>query len=258
MSNIVNIGSSSSGNCFVINEGTVTIIFDLGFNYKDLQKRYQNLTRGKYLGAPRVAAALISHRHQDHSKGAAEFARSGGAVYVPKTMADRNYKTADPAKAVINEKFAFACFPVIHYHLGDDMKPGESKEYYEKTYQIECLGYIAAFHETGNIWLYMTDTAFILPPLENVTHAIIECNHDLELLSEENCELHVQRGLGSHLSVQDLLNILKNSDTRKLRKLYLSHNSVSNLDKLKAKKMIREVFKGEIIFCKKNGGFDEI
>jgi phosphoribosyl 1,2-cyclic phosphodiesterase len=257
MQNFINIGSSSSGNCFVIQDGSQKIVLDMGFTYKDFQKRYQKQA-GKYAGALDFTFLLITHRHGDHFKGAEEFSQNGGLVYVPESLGKGFFRSAIPGKSNIVNGVYFIPFEVIHHDLGKNMRPGEVKEFYEKTVKIDCLGYLVVFQETGNIWVYVTDTAFVMPPLEHATHCVLECNHDLEIIDLEAPELHIQRAIESHLSVQDVCNILKSSNTKKLRKLFLMHNSESNLDKKKAKKMIREHYKGEIIFCKKNGGFDAI
>ena len=137
------------------------------------------------------------------------------------------------------------------------MKGAESIGFYDKFVKVDCLGYCVAFRETGNVWMYLTDTSLIVPDMRGLHYLIIECNHDLELI-EDDSELHIARAVESHLSVQDVCEILKSSDTSKLREIYLMHNSGTFLDKKKALKMIKEFYTGSIYFCKKEGGFDEI
>jgi len=269
---MINIGSSSSGNCFVVNEGQSTIVFDLGFKYDEFQKRYKKQT-GKHISGLGIDLCFVTHRHKDHSRGLDSFLDACADIVVPKGLCGKwGTREVTPGHSQDSGAFLFIPFELDHKDMAKNMSDGESKKYWEDTVKIETYGYLAAFAETGNIWIYITDTAYLptadqvknnpeykglfIPSFFGVTHAIIECNHDLELVDNDAPELHIRRALESHLSVQDLVNILKNTDTKALRKLYLMHNSESNLNKMKALKMIREVFKGEIIFCRKEGGFD--
>lgn len=254
---VINIGSSSTGNCFIIEEGEETVVLDLGFTHAEVQKRYKRLT-GEYFCALGTDFCLVTHRHKDHSKGVDSFLDAGGAVYAPESMKSLDFRLegVESGKCVDNHFCSFVPFSVIHKDMAKNIHMGESRGFGEEMIDIPCFGYVLAFHGTQNIWLYMTDTTLILPPLENVDCAIIECNHDLEVI-QESCELHIRRALESHLSLQDLITILKSSDIRSLRKLYISHISGMNLDIVKAKKEIKEVYKGELHFCRKNGGFYE-
>jgi phosphoribosyl 1,2-cyclic phosphodiesterase len=260
MAELINLGSSSKGNCFVITDGNAVFVFDLGFKYDEFQKRYKKQT-GKYINALGIDACLVSHRHQDHSRGIDSFLDNCAEIYLPESMKvpKMGIYGVQPGHSYQDNFIIFAPFPAIHKDLGKNMKGEEERKFGEWAVKIDCLGYIVAVKETGNIWLYFTDSSFLMPPLDNVTHAVIECNHDLELIGEDDrSELHILRAIESHLSLQDVINILKNADTTHLRKLYLMHNSTRNLDKRKAKKEIREVYKGDIYFCRKEGGFDEI
>lgn len=274
MAEMINIGSSSSGNCFVVHDGNNTVVFDLGFKYDEFQKKYKRLT-GKHIAGLGIDICFVTHRHKDHSRGIDSFLENCADIVAPKGLCGKwGTREVVPGHASDNGQYMFIPFELDHKDLAKNMSDGESKKYWENTVNIETYGYLVAFAETGNIWLYVTDTAYLptqdqiknnpeynglfIPSFFGVTHAIIECNHDLELVDNEAPELHIRRALESHLSVQDLVNILSNTDTTALRKLYLMHNSGANLDKRKAFKMIREIYKGEIIFCKKEGGFDAL
>ncbi|HPS31804.1 MAG TPA: MBL fold metallo-hydrolase [bacterium] len=260
MADVINIGSSSDGNCFVVNDGNVIFMLDLGFKYDEFQKKYKKQT-GKYINALGIDACFVSHRHQDHSRGVESFLENCAEIYAPESMKlpKMGIYGIAPGHSYRDNFLIFAAFPAIHKDLGKNMRGEEERRFGEMTVKIDCLGYVVAVRETGNIWLYLTDTSFILPPLENITHAIIECNHDLDLIDDDDrSELHILRALESHLSLQDVVNILRNSNIKSLRKLYLMHNSRKNLDKKKAKAAIKEIFHGEIYFCKAEGGFDEI
>lgn len=251
---LINIGSSSSGNCFVIEEGKERVILDLGFSYEKFQKRYRQQTK-RFISGLTSSFCLVTHRHQDHAKGVQSFMENAAKIFVSPTMATEDELTAaEPGKMFNVGSVKVMPFEVKHKDFAKNIKSFETRNRWERFVKVECLGYVLIFEKTENVWLYMTDTSLIFPDLSNINYAIIECNHDLELI-QDDCEVHIQRGIESHLSVQDVILILSNTNTNKLRKLYLSHNSVNNLDKEKAKKMIQEVFKGEILFCGKNGGF---
>lgn len=64
------LGSSSFGNCYIIENDNEALILEAGINFQEVQKALKfNLTK--------VKALLCTHSHGDHSKYVNEFAKEG-------------------------------------------------------------------------------------------------------------------------------------------------------------------------------------
>ena len=69
------LGSSSSGNCYLIEiNKNEKLILDAGINFKDVQKELQFNLQG-------IQGVLITHEHMDHLKYATNFALNGINIY---------------------------------------------------------------------------------------------------------------------------------------------------------------------------------
>ena len=68
------LGSSSSGNCYLIENENSKLILDAGVNFKDVQKALN-------FDFKSVQGVLVTHEHMDHLKYAPNFAMNGVDVY---------------------------------------------------------------------------------------------------------------------------------------------------------------------------------
>ena len=167
MAEMINIGSSSSGNSFVVHDGNNTIVFDLGFKYDEFQKRYKRLT-GKHIAGLGIDLCFATHRHKDHSRGLDSFIDACCKVVTPKNLAGKEgtIKIVEDCLKDLG-RFVFFPFEVDHKDMSKNMSDGESKKYWENTVKIETYGFFVAFRETQNTWLYITDTAY-LPTFDQI------------------------------------------------------------------------------------------
>lgn len=68
------LGSSSKGNCYLLEYKGEILILDAGVSFKEVQKAL-NFKLDKVIGV------LVTHEHMDHLKYAADFANNGIDVY---------------------------------------------------------------------------------------------------------------------------------------------------------------------------------
>lgn len=68
------LGSSSSGNCYLIETENSKLILDAGVNFKDVQKALN-------FDFKSIQGVLITHEHMDHLKYAPNFAINGVDIY---------------------------------------------------------------------------------------------------------------------------------------------------------------------------------
>lgn len=68
------LGSSSNGNCYLIEANNEKLILDAGVNFKIVQKELKFNFNG-------IEGVLITHEHMDHLKYAINFALNGINIY---------------------------------------------------------------------------------------------------------------------------------------------------------------------------------
>jgi len=232
---LTNLGSSSSGNAFILEAGD-RILLECGFPLKELQaKSGFNLPEN----------CLLTHEHKtDHSKGALDFAKWVGRVYSSKGTLDaigqhKNF-IAVPEKVI----FQIGRLLIFAFKTEHDC--------------AEPYGYWIHDPVENESLLFIMDSCFIRYNFKNVpfklTHILIECNFDRETLSPDCNDRHLERVFESHLSLQDLKLFLNANDLSNVQEINLCHLSQDNLDPHKAKKEIQELTGLPVYMFGKNGG----
>lgn len=142
------LGSGSSGNCFLLEDNGNMLILDAGVKFDRL------LTCKRMTSFSRIAGALITHEHKDHSLCVSELIKAGVDVYSPNNLVTlHKYKIGN-----------FAVMPFLCHH--DVVNYG---------YVIRC--------PSGATVVYATDTA-TLPLIKHVDVWIVECNYTGRLWRE--------------------------------------------------------------------------
>lgn len=135
------LGSGSSGNCFLLEDNGHILILDAGIKFDKL------LNCKRLTSCSRVNAALVTHKHKDHSLCVAELIKSGISVFSPDNLA-------------VNKKYKIGAFNVLPFNC---------------THDIECYGFVVRC-PSGATVVYATDTA-TLPRIAHVDVWIVECNY---------------------------------------------------------------------------------
>lgn len=232
--NIINLGSSSAGNAFIVESERDRILLECGFPYKQLQEKS---------GFNLPKHCLLTHEHGDHSKGAKDYIRWHGKLFCSAgTMETLNL---DGLALQEKRQYLIAGFLVVPFGLIHNAS--------------EPFGYI--IHHPGSLktLLFIIDTHFTgykfnrLP--YKLTHLLVECNHDLEELSETENDGHLKNALDNHLSLQDLKELLNANNLKHVEQINLCHLSGSNLDPHKAKKEIQILTGLPVRMFSRNGGY---
>jgi len=195
------LGSSSSGNCYVVESFFGRLILDAGVKLSTIMRGIDWDTEW--------TACLVTHMHRDHSESAADLARRGVEVFSCGEVASqiKGAYQIEPLHLRKAGMFNVAPFAVPH---GD----------------TECYGYY--IHDLdGNHLLYTTDYEY-LPynfKKQRLTHMLIECNYSdsQNLIHEEKYE-HVLKG---HSSLQTALGVVEANMTDALRCVILCHVSAT-------------------------------
>ncbi len=209
------IGSSSRGNCYILETPTDWLMLECGVNFRDTQKTL-NFDLSKIVGC------LVTHEHQDHCKSIKDVIKNGIDCYMSNGTDDaigyesHRIKTLRP-----NLPFGIGDFTILPFDVQHDC--------------TEPLGYLIMYKPTGEKLLFVTDTYYIKYKYKNLNYIMVECNHIADLI--ENSVIR-NRLMKSHFSLENVKDFLTANDMGSVRKIILLHLSGDNSD---ARRMIKEI-----------------
>jgi phosphoribosyl 1,2-cyclic phosphodiesterase len=231
--NIVNLGSSSKGNAFILESSGNRILLECGFPFRKLQEKAKfNLPDH----------CLLSHEHKDHSECARDYSRWCGKIYTSKGTAEK----IEADCQIMSEKVLYEIngFLVFAFKTEHDC--------------AEPFGYFIHDPKSNESLVFIMDSCFIRYNFKSVpfklTHILIECNFDREAISPDCNDKHLERVFESHMSLQDLKLFLNANDLSNVEEINLCHLSNDNLDWHKAKKEIQELTGLPVNMFGHNGG----
>lgn len=184
------LGSSSAGNCYILESDTEALIIEAGVPFKEVK-----IALG--FNVRKIVGVLVSHEHKDHSGYINQYVGIC-PIYKP-------YELITPDNR-------FGNFFVKEFQLVHD---------------VECYGFYIQHPDIGTL-IYASDTEYIKYRFKNLNHILVEANYSDDLIDNEavNRE-HVLRG---HMSLQTTLDFISTNDNPNLRTVCLLHLSASNSD----------------------------
>jgi phosphoribosyl 1,2-cyclic phosphodiesterase len=204
------VGTGSKGNCYILENKDESLLIECGVNFNDIKKALNFNLR-------KVAGALITHEHSDHSKSINEVMKSGINVYaIPrvfektvKSVSNHRQKNITPLKKFKVGNFKIMAFEVVH--------------------DVPCVGFQIFHPDSGNI-VFLTDTAYCPYIFNDINHFIIEANYCPEIAKQKlnQREFLRDRILQSHMSIDTCEEHLKLNNLRKVRNIVLIHLSDLN------------------------------
>lgn len=212
MLNLMVIGSSSRGNCYLLYAGIEILILECGVNYK-------KILEGLHYKLSDVKGCLVTHEHQDHSKAIKDILKAGISVYSGAGTFGAlgiSHHNVKPIKA--KEQFTVGGFTVLPFDTEHDCE--------------EPLGYLIQHIEFGTL-LFATDTYYIKYKFPGLNYIMIECNYSREIVINniENGYLSPalrNRLLHSHFSLENVKKFLDANDLTQVHEILLMHLSDGN------------------------------
>ena len=200
------LGSSSSGNCYILESDNEALIIEAGLPFMEVKKALNFNVR-------KIKAVIITHIHSDHHLHWYEYARAGIPVFEP-------FKNDGKSLEFDNSQFRIRAFPNIskdgHWFHGNN----DGSE-------CPCYGFYIEHPDLG-LLVYVTDTECVRWRFSNVNHILVEANHSYDLIDNEAVNYsHVMRG---HMSLQTALDFISTNDNPALRNVVLLHLSDKNSD----------------------------
>jgi phosphoribosyl 1,2-cyclic phosphodiesterase len=228
------LASGSKGNCVVIEGGTGSLLVDAGLSAKECLLRMEMAG----IDAGRIDALLVTHEHQDHTRGVDVLARKLEIpVYATEgTLADFLHFRRTSKKPLVhhtcrdNERFIINDFVIVPFSTSHDAN--------------EPCGFIVS--EGGTRVGYCTDTGIITPHMHDLLRhcdgIVLESNHCPDMLRNGPYPESLKRRIRSkrgHLSNAAAAACLQDFG-RDVPLLILAHLSETNNTPEKAMASARE------------------
>lgn len=217
------LGSSSNGNCYLFDSGDSVLVLEAGVPIMQVK-------RALHWDISKIAACIITHRHNDHAAHMREFLSCGIRVFA----------LADVFKSVENRAFCKTIEPQHGYIVGDWKIIALSV-----VHDVPCVGYIIEHRDMGKT-LFITDTMMLEYRVGGIRHLMLECNYADDIL-QENIDAGVvpvgmrERLLQSHMELETTKEIIRVSDKSNLDDVILVHLSDNNSDEQRFRNEIQSV-----------------
>lgn len=244
------LGSGSSGNSFVFDDGTTSIMVDNGFSVREARMRAASAG----MDLQRLQAVMLTHAHGDHDRGVAALARSYRVpLYLHESLDPSRYmrsKGPECRSYSTSEPFVISGFRVMGFPTYHDVSGS-------------CGFSIVV---SGVHFVIMTDTGIISESMAELASQadvlFLEANYETDMLLHGPYPYHLKRRIHSehgHLSNNDAIALIQAlSESDKPDTIYLCHlsgtnNSVENVRAGLRRAGIQRT--KEIIVCEKGRGY---
>lgn len=211
--NLKVLGSSSSGNCYLIEVNNEKLILDAGVNFKIVQKELNFNFNG-------IEGVLVTHEHMDHLKYAPDFALYGINIYASAGTFKKQNLIGHRFKIIkALQQFEVGNFIILPFDTQHDA--------------AEPLGFLIQYKLTGEKLIYATDTYYIKYKFNKLNYLLLECNYN-KRIAKENAKNGVinktrySRLLESHFSLENVIKFLKSNDLSYAKNIVLCHLSDTN------------------------------
>jgi phosphoribosyl 1,2-cyclic phosphodiesterase len=220
------LGSSSSGNCYVLDNGKEALVVECGLPLAEVKKAVG-------FDVSRIAGCLVSHEHGDHAGHVKSFIRArvpvwgsiGTIVAVEGCVTRPKMGILDPCRRRKVGNFTVLPFDVQH----DAAEP---------------LGFIIYHPEMGTT-LFATDTYYLRYRFAGLNNIMIECNYRTDILeanvaSGKVPEAQRRRTVKSHMEYATCREALLANDLTAVSSIVLIHLSDGNSNAAEFRQGIRE------------------
>lgn len=219
---VVSLQSGSNGNCFYIESGDTSLLFDAGISGRQAETRLAKHGRD----IRNADALFISHDHSDHTSGMGVFSRKFDLpVYVTRRTLDavRRYRNTGQIKRI------------RLFSAGDSISFGNVTVHTIPTPHDSVDGVAFVVEDRDSRVGILTDLGHVFEGLREVLRSldavVIESNYCDQMLETGPYPEHLKRrisGHGGHLSNVDAAQLIKETRTDRLKWACLCHLSEEN------------------------------
>lgn len=205
------LGSSSSGNGYIIQSEDEALILEAGVNLAIAKQALR-------FNTAKVKGCFISHNHGDHAGFANLYEMAVPCYANSHVIESRNLRQTTEIKP------------------GGKVKAGNfTVMAIEAFHDIPTLGYFISHPDMGKL-VFLTDTFMCSHIFKDVNHILIECNYSDEALLQaiENGDTHPAmrtRLMTTHMELKTVSKFLQSHDLSKVYNIILLHLSRFNSDR---------------------------
>ena len=229
------LGSSSQGNCYILENKNEALIIEAGVRFIEVKKALGFDIR-------KVSGCLITHQHNDHAKYIKAMVESGFPTLALEEVWTAKGVTGSRAYCIERGKgYRFGRFKVLPFDACHD---------------VPCVGYLIDHPETGRI-MFLTDSCmceYVFPGLNQI---MIECNYsDAKLVEAINAGRTLpsqrERLMTSHMELNTCKGFLCANDLTNVANIILLHLSDNNSDE---KHFVSEIERqtGKVVYAAHTG-----
>lgn len=159
---LIVLGSSSSGNCYILDNGNEALIIEAGIRFQEVKKALDFNLR-------KVVGCVVTHAHNDHAKYIKAMVDSGfhtlalREVWTAKGVWDSRSLVVKEGKGYKMGNFKVLPFPACH--------------------DVPCVGYLIDHPDMGKM-VFLTDSCMCEYQFKGLNHVLIECNYSDKKLIE--------------------------------------------------------------------------
>jgi phosphoribosyl 1,2-cyclic phosphodiesterase len=205
-----------------VSDGYATVMLECGLPWRKIRELLNFNTYN-------IAGILLTHRHMDHAKGAADAAKSGHDIYASKGTFDVLKVPEHRMKIVAAGcQFEIGTWTILPFETIHDTEGSLG------FYMVNTL---------GEAFLFMTDTGFTKVRFANLHVIACECNFIDQILTDNILSGALPAVVGhrvrrAHMSLKVFIDMLRSNDLSKCSAIHLLHMSSGNADEAR---MIREI-----------------
>jgi phosphoribosyl 1,2-cyclic phosphodiesterase len=208
------LGSSSKGNCYLLDNGKEALAIECGISFKEVQKAVN-------FDVSRIKGAIVSHEHGDHAKHVENFIQAHIPVYMSTgTLHAMKFKKpySLPFNMEAGSTIGIGNFMVQAFNTQHDA--------------AEPFGFLIYHPECGMV-LFATDTYYLHYTFAGLNNILIECNFRQDIL-DANVEsgklpsVLRARTMKSHMEYETCKETLLANDLSGVNNIVLIHLSDGN------------------------------
>jgi len=218
---ITPIASSSAGNCYHLTDSKTPLLIEAGARPARIREKVGNLAE--------LAGCLVTHEHGDHARYVKDLVRAAVDCFMSAGTAEKlriKGHRIRPVEAKV--QFALGTWDIVPFSTVHDAR--------------QPFGYLLASGREK--LMFATDTAYINPQFLGLTHVMIECNYNEDILASnvESGAVHPSlrdRLKRNHFGMENVLEFFRQTDRSRLQEVWLLHASNGNSDVARMKKAVQ-------------------
>ena len=235
------LGSGSSGNSYLIYDGSSALLLEAGLKKADI-------VNGYYEYWDKISGCLVTHEHKDHAKSVADLAKLGIDIYSSKGTFEGigNIFHSHRCNIILaGKQFRTGSYIIMPFETKHDCN--------------EPLGFLIYSTATHERLLFATDTYYIPNTFKHLNIIMVECNYCEKIMKERIEKGYLNKSLAlriqqSHFALENVIDFLKSNDLSEVAEIYLLHLSSDNSDAEMFKRKIQSLT-GKFVKIAERGGF---